>query len=430
MDTEKAEIAFYFGLSNVKETLKGADLDLGNPGIGGTQYLFLLTVKELNRTYGGNQAIILTDGEFGLVDKDIPFAIVGTESDAIQYCECNKIEYLVLYGSILEQLPKDRLNTSVRIIAWAHNTLSRKRQLVAAQTKSIQRVICVSEKQYTNMKDTPCWEKCMFINNIIPSGFYENATLSTHDLNAAIYVGSLMPQKGAHNLLEIWREVEKNFSDAQLYIIGGANVWDPSAKLGSIGAADIYYERVLRRRLNRLKYPENVHFMGAMGWKSIDKFISSARVGIVNPSHYMRDETFCLSAIEMEAHGIPVVSRQRGDGLNTTICHGQTGYLEKTDKLMAERIVELLGNKERSMEMGEAARSYARFFLPENELPKWKCVADCAAKDITCLNIGNAKSKDAKLLEHDFLLKMLYLIESGKAVDLFSRKIKNRIESE
>lgn len=37
------EIAFYIGLKNVKKSIEDADLNIGNPGVGGTQYLFLLT---------------------------------------------------------------------------------------------------------------------------------------------------------------------------------------------------------------------------------------------------------------------------------------------------------------------------------------------------------------------------------------------------
>lgn len=45
------EIAFYIGLKNVKKSIEDADLNIGNPGVGGTQYLFLLTVKKYNEKY-------------------------------------------------------------------------------------------------------------------------------------------------------------------------------------------------------------------------------------------------------------------------------------------------------------------------------------------------------------------------------------------
>lgn len=423
---KESQIAFYIGLNNSKKLLKDAELEIGNPGIGGTQYLFLLTVKKFNNIYGDNQAILLTDGEFGLEDREVPFSLVGTEVDAIRYCEKNHIGVLVFNANVLDHICKKYLDTKIRIVLWAHNTLSWKRQLIAAQTRSIQRVVCVSEKQFENMKDTPCWNKCDYINNVIPYEFYRNATLSKHDKPVAIYVGSVMPQKGVHNLLEIWRYVEQREPTAQLYIFGGANVWNPSTNLGSYGTADIYYGRVIQRRLDKLKHPENIHFMGTKGWKDIDKMISSARVGIVNPSHYMRDETFCMSAIEMETHEIPIVSRQRYDGLNSTIQHGVTGYLQEKDKDIAEYIIELLQNEKKSEQMGKAARIFASKYVPEKELYRWKKITETNNEFIECVKIRKKISNDAKLLWHDLLIKFFFLIESGKATDLVLKKMKGK----
>ena len=391
--------------------------------MGGTQYLFLLTVKEYNRIYGAGQAILLSDGEFGLQDKDIPTLIVGSEKNAVEYCEKAKIDWLVFNANVLNRIPSSVFDTTIKIAVWAHNTLSWKRQKIAAKTKSIQRVVCVSKSQYKNMEDTPCWEKCTYINNVVPLEFCKRATISTHEKPIAVYVGSVMPQKGVHNLLEIWKNVEKEVPTAQLLIFGGANVWNPSAKLGSTGAGDMYYDRVIRRRLDRLDHPENIHFMGAKGWKEISKMISNARVGVVNPSHYMRDETFCMSAVEMEVHGIPVVSRQRHDGLNTTIAHAKTGFLEETDKDIANSLVKLLTTQEFSTEMGITAKEYAEQFVPNNELHKWKDIVDDSISNIVCKKNSAFTSRDAKLLRHDFILKIGFLIESGKGLDLVLRKL-------
>lgn len=426
MMIESVQIAFYIGLRNSKCTLANANLSIGNPGVGGTQYLFLLTVKEYNRVYGAGKAILLTDGEFGLQDEDIPMFVVENEKSAVEYCEKAKIDWLVLNANVLDRVPKSVFDTTVNIAAWAHNTLSWKRQKIAAKTRSIQRVICVSESQYRNMEDTPCWEKCTYINNIIPDEFYNNATLSMHDKPFAAYIGSIMPQKGVHDLLEIWKYVEVNEPEAQLYIYGGANVWNASARLGTSGAADIYYDRIIQRRMKRLKHPENIHFMGAKGWKELDKLLSSTRVGIVNPSHYMRDETFCMSAVEMETHKIPVVSRQRNDGLNTTIPNEKTGFLGKTNKEIASYISQLLRDQNKSLKMGNMARVVAENFTPGHEIYKWRKIAENTGKYIICDFRQNKKSSDAKLLEHDFALKVGYLIESGKGLDLLAKRLKRK----
>lgn len=426
MSTANAQIAFYIGLKAFKRTLLNAELSTGNPGVGGTQYLFLLTVKEYNKVYGTSHALLLTDDEFGLEDVDVPTVIVGNEENAIRYCEKEKINWLVFNANVLDRLPSSVFDTKVKIVAWAHNTLSWKRQKIASKAKSIQRVVCVSKSQYESMKDTPCWEKCVCINNIVPAEFCKQATVSTYADKSAVYIGSVMPQKGVHNLLEIWRLVEKKVPNCQLYIVGGANVWNPKTKLGHTVIADVYYDRVIQRRLGRLLHPENVHFMGAKGWKDINRLISNARVGVVNPSHYMRDETFCMSAIEMEAHGLPVVSRQRNDGLNTSIVHSITGFLEKTDNEIAERLVGLLLDENICKQMGEAAKQYAMKFVPRNEIYKWKTIVDDSQCSIVCKTNGMLISDDARLLQHDFVLKLGFLLESGKWIELLLNKLRRK----
>lgn len=193
------EIAFYIGLKNVKKSIEDADLNIGNPGVGGTQYLFLLTVKKYNEKYNETKALLLTDGELDLKDDAVPYVVVKSESEAIRYCEKHNIKVLVLNANIADSIDEKNFNTKVKIALWAHNTLTWSRQLVAARNQSIQYVVCVSKKQYENMRDTPCWEKCTYINNIIPNEFYENATLSNHAKPMAAYIGSIMPQKGVHD---------------------------------------------------------------------------------------------------------------------------------------------------------------------------------------------------------------------------------------
>lgn len=417
------KIAFYIELKDKKETLQFSDLDAGNPGIGGTQYLFLLTVKYLNRLYGTGYAVLLTDGDFGIEDTEIIVDYVSDEKEAVHYCEEHMISVLTFNANIADRVNAEVFDTSVRLILWAHNTLTEKRQQIVAQTASIERVVCVSESQYRNMVDTPCYDKCTYINNVIPSWFYNNSTLSDYSETKAVYIGSIMPQKGVHNLLEIWRHVEKRAPEAQLYIFGGASIWNHNVKLGSSGVADQYYDRIIQRRMKKLQHPENVHFMGAKGWKDIDGMIKTARVGIVNPSHYMRDETFCMSAVEMEAHGIPIVSRQRQDGLGTTIQHGETGFLEEQDIHIAERIVSLLKDDVLCHQMGVVARETAKEFVVEHEVFKWHDIVETDRRAIQNHNSGKRKSRDAKLLEHDFILKLGFLVESGKIIDLVLKKI-------
>lgn len=416
-------LAFFIEIKNNQNTIENSDLDKGNPGIGGTKYLFLLTVKVLNEQYGDDYAILLTDTNLKKSNIRLKTDYVENAGGAIKYCENNNIDHLVLNANIADSANPKLFETNVNILLWAHNTLTAKRQKIAAITKSIKWVVCVSESQYNNMKDTPCFEKCTFVNNIIPKYFYDHAKLTDYSEPKVTYVGSLMPQKGAHNLLEIWRFVEKKCPDAQLYVFGGAKIWNENTTLGKGGAADIFYDRLLQKRLKKLSHPENIHFMGAQGWNYIDSFISTFRLGIVNPSYYMRDETFCLSAVEMAAHGLPIVSRQRHDGLETTIVNGKTGYVEEKNIDIAKRIIEIISSPDISRRMGTYGREHAEQFIAGNVVNKWDKLINETNRSVY-LKKSSFFSKDATMLRGDKLLKIGFLIESGKCIYLVKKKLK------
>ena len=419
----KTRLAFFIQLEKNKMTLEGADLDIGNPGVGGTPYLFLYTVKSINQFIENDYAMLLTDASFTDLRLNAEIGYAEDFEQAIKYCEIHGIDNLVINANLADRVSSKTFDTSVNIYLWAHNTLTAKRQKIAAKTSSIKYVVCVSKSQYENMADTPCFHKCTYVNNVIPKVFYDNAVLSDYSEEKVAYIGSLMPQKGAHNLIKIWRIVERTCPHAQLFIFGGANVWNTNAVLGSSGVADPYYDRILQKQLNKINNPQNIHFMGAKGWDFIDPFISTFRLGVVNPSHYMRDETFCLSAIEMAAHGLPIVSRLRNDGLTTTVVHGKTGYLEKDDKRIADRIIEVITEPGTSRILGEAGRLYAKHFVVENEILKWRELVE--RQNSTSNKKKNAFfSKDSAMLRRDYILKIGNTIESGKFIDIVKKKFK------
>ena len=421
-----ASIAFFLDLSRFSDTLQTAQLEYGNPGIGGTPYLFLLTVKYLNKQFGQDYAIMLSDSEFEIKDPEVVCASVNDETGALFYCKEHGIDILVLNANIADRLPAEFYNTEIRIVLWAHNTVNSKAEKIAARQKAIFKIVCVSQQQYENMRDTICFNKCTYINNVLPKFFIDNAVLSNYGERKAVYVGSIMPQKGAHNLLNIWKWVEKETPDAELYIFGGAKVWNPALENGCLGIGDVFYDSVLNRALHKLKKPENVHFMGAKGWKEIEQEIKTFRVGVVNPSHYLRDETFCMSAIELAAHGIPVVSRDRNDGLLSTVKHNSTGFLEKTDKQIAKRIAELLASSDLCGEYGRRAAAFSKNFIVENEIHKWKELEENKHEVISTANVGKRISGDAWRLWHDKMLKIAYTVTSGKAFYLIRKKLKNK----
>ena len=110
----RPEIAFYIGLKNVKKSIENADLNIGNPGVGGTQYLFLLTVKKYNEKYNGKRAILLSDSELSLKDDAVPYAIVNNEVAAIEYCEKQNVK--VLMPMLQIQLMRNTLTQKLKLL--------------------------------------------------------------------------------------------------------------------------------------------------------------------------------------------------------------------------------------------------------------------------------------------------------------------------
>lgn len=417
---------FYLELDKIQPETLNENLDSGNPGLGGTQYLFLLTVHNLNKKYGSDYAVLLTNTDVSSTSNHlIHFINVSDASHAVEYCETNHIDNLVFNVNLAGRVNRSLFDTSVNIILWAHNTVNGKCHRIAATTKSIKWIVCVSESQYENMADTPCFNKCTFINNIIPKEFYDKAHLTDYSENKVAYVGSIMPQKGLHNLIEIWKIVESKSPQTQLYIFGSSNIWNNAVSIDNNIFSDQYYGKVLRKRLNRLAHPENIHFMGAKGWRFLRDYISTFRLGVVNPSYYMRDETFCLSAIEMETMGLPVISRKRHDGLNTSILNEKTGFLGKTNEEIADKILQVVSDVTLAKELGGNARKHSSSFIAEDVVSRWYELDKGTIDHGVSVRVKWIPN-DSKMLIHDFFLKILFLLESHKISYLVFRPFRRK----
>ena len=112
--------------------------------------------------------------------------------------------------------------------------------------------------------------------------------------------------------------------------------------------------------------------------------------------------------------------------VNTTIPNEKIGFLGKTDKEIASYISQLLCDQSKSTKMGTAARVFAENFTPDHEIYKWRKIVENTDECAACDFNKNRKSSDARLLEHDFALKVGYLIESGKGLDLVAKRLKKK----
>lgn len=105
--------------------------------------------------------------------------------------------------------------------------------------------------------------------------------------------------------------------------------------------------------------------MGIVGKEKIEIY-KKTKVGVVNPSG--RTEVCPISALEMEAAGIPIVSKKI-NGLPDVVINDCTGILFTSEYQLTNAIVGLLQNQE----MNNKFSKQARIYIKDNFNPKYIC---------------------------------------------------------
>ncbi len=171
-----------------------------------------------------------------------------------------------------------------------------------------------------------------------------------------LYVGRIEPLKGVDTLLRALAQMQTASNGEccphYLVIIGG----DPEATQESMTGE----MSRLQQLTAELGIKDLVLFLGKRNQDSLPYYYSAADVVVV-PSHY---ESFGMVALEAMACGTPVVASQVG-GLAFLVKDGVTGFVIPDDEpnLLAERLIEIIQNKELQARLGKqgelAARDYS-----------------------------------------------------------------------
>ena len=160
-----------------------------------------------------------------------------------------------------------------------------------------------------------------------------------------VCVSRLMARKGQDTLIEVWPEVLKKVPDAHLLIVGGGS---------------------LKQSLHKKTFDNNVHtsvtITGAVDWKELPGFYAAGDVFAmpVRTRNLGFDvEGLGIVYLEASATGIPVIAGNSG-GAPEAVFDGVTGFVlsPNNQMILAEKIIELLLNKELSNRLGKQGRSW------------------------------------------------------------------------
>ena len=161
-----------------------------------------------------------------------------------------------------------------------------------------------------------------------------------------VYVGVLIPLKGAHHLVNAFANVAVDFPQARLMIIGREE--------------NKAYTAELKVQVERLGLRGRVQFVGEMSQKELGKCIAKACV-LILPS---TSEGLGRVVFEAMACGTPVIGSRVG-GICEMIDDGVTGFLipPGDEVALAERLRWALEHPEEAEGVGERARAFARKFF-------------------------------------------------------------------
>ncbi|MEM3499910.1 MAG: glycosyltransferase family 4 protein [Candidatus Bilamarchaeaceae archaeon] len=179
-----------------------------------------------------------------------------------------------------------------------------------------------------------------------------------------IFVGRLVRLKKVENLLLAFKKVITKVHDAELYIVGSGP-----------------QENMLKKLAEELDLTSKVFFTGYVSEEEKIRLMKKAWV-LVQPSVA---EGFGLVLVEANACKTPVIAVDSG-GPREVIMEGRTGFLVEANNIgqIAEKIIEILEDKNRILKMGEDGRRV----VEENYT--WEKVAERVEKII----LGYLKQKN------------------------------------
>ncbi len=191
--------------------------------------------------------------------------------------------------------------------------------------------------------------KLMRIPNILESIPEGTAQLDSDNI---VSVGRLHPVKDFPTLIKVFEKVEKEIPTARLTIVGGG---DEKEHLESLA--------------KELGLSDKVTVTGMVSKSEVEDYM------LTSDLYVMTSLTECFPMVLLEASsvGLPLVSFDVPVGPCAIIENGVNGYLieDKKIDMMAEKVIELLRDREQLKTLGRNSKEMASKYLAENIMPLW-----------------------------------------------------------
>lgn len=363
-------VFMYFG--DIKRELVALNPLSGNPGVGGTHWLFLMLSYLLPRSSAKYDVTVMSESPLTL---DPRVRVLRIDEAPAVVAQREGADVLLMRSDASEETRRSIEQSRLKVVLWSHNYVLEDFARWVVRTPQVVANVFVGRQMYDRYVDDDLITKSVCIPNMLP--VQDVCANRVNDSATVVFMGALVPVKGFHALAKIWKGILREVPDAKLKVIGSANLYRSGTKLGSLGVASEAYEKVFRRHIcdDRGELLPSVEFLGALGEEKRDVFLR-ASVGVINPT--ARTESFSISVLEMNTFGLPVVTRN-DMSFPDVVRDGETGILRSSMRGIKRGIVELLKDSRKNEELGRSAMAFAKEFSPERTMPLWTALFDDVA---------------------------------------------------
>lgn len=357
------KIAIFLGWGN-GSVVDASHVELGNPGVGGTQYCMLELAHYLNNNtcFG----IYMLAQRSYKVESGVNFIQVNESENLCKLVESIGADILILSQFNDKRLEEDIARIKCKVIIWSHNYIYADFCDFISTTETIKANVFVGKQQYDRYIDDDVVLKSTYIHNM----FHDNTpnVERENDCRTVVYMGALVEGKGFAELCSIWPSIIQEIPNARLLVLGSGGLY-ASNQFGRYGIASHTYENKFIKYITDEsgEIIPSVEFLGVVGDGKTDIF-RKASVGVVNPT--ARTETFCMGVVEMAEAKLPVVTIGK-NGYFDTVVDGETGFLGNSLDEVRKYIVNLLRDSSKNIYLGDNAKRRISKFSPRIIGPQW-----------------------------------------------------------
>jgi glycosyltransferase involved in cell wall biosynthesis len=239
------------------------------------------------------------------------------------------------------------------------------------------RLIAVSNIQRAFLAHHALYRKTVVIPNFLDLEAWESVLTDREPERKVVYVGALKPTKGFNHLANVWRAIRERHPDWTLSVCGSPGLYGRSAAMGPEGIAEADFERTILAPLGgsrRSAEALGVHFVGSLTKQDLAAEIRASAAVVVNPNTSQNGsiETFCVSAAEAMALGVPVIGGAAG-GLLEVVAHGEGGLLAGDEAELQKALLALIENPARARELGLGGQERVRrHFTKARAIERWR----------------------------------------------------------